>query len=484
MSTATKADLGQFLTPTPVADLMASMAEQLPPVLRILDPGAGAGSLLSAVVHMALKCRKPPKEIHVTAYEVDRIILPQLRATIARCRTACERQGVCFIAQVIDLDFLADVAAQLDAPLLGKSEPVDQFDLAILNPPYFKINTASHTRRVIERIGVGTTNIYTGFLAATAKVLKPGGQMIAITPRSFCNGPYFKRFRQWFLNEVTLTRIHSFHSRQEAFRDDAVLQETMILRAVRNAKPCRVTISSSTGPSDDITQRTVAYDEIVKPTDPECFIRIPTNDLADQVTEKMTHCRATLSDLELSVSTGRVVDFRVKELLRRLPARNIAPLIWATHFQDGYVAWPKNGVTKKPEGILKEAPNQLVPNEPYVLVRRFSAKEERRRVVAAIYDPKRQDCETVGFENHLNYFHSAGRGLEMQIAKGLAAFLNSTVLDQYFRLFSGHTQVNATDLRNLHYPSRTQLVLIGRRIRDKFPDQATVDDILDREVYR
>jgi adenine-specific DNA-methyltransferase len=39
----------------------------------------------------------------------------------------------------------------------------------------------------------------------------------------------------------------------------------------------------------------------------------------------------------------------------------------------------------------------------------------------------------------------------------LAAFLNSTVLDVYFRQFNGHTQVNATDLRNLRYPSRSQL---------------------------
>jgi len=307
--------------------------------------------------------------------------------------------------------------------------------------------------------------------------------MIAITPRSFCNGTYFRAFRQWFLRQVTLTRIHSFHSRQEAFREDAVLQETVIFRAVKNARRGRVTVTSSTGPDAPIARKVVSYSAIVRPDDPEHFIRIPTDDEADQVTEKMTACRSTLADLGLTVSTGRVVDFRAKEFLRSHPNFDTAPLIWPTHFDNGYVVWPKNGYARKPESILKTVPNQLVPNEPYVLVRRFSAKEERRRVVAAVYDPKRQHCDAVGFENHLNYFHCSGRGLSMTLARGLAAFMNSTVFDQYFRLFSGHTQVNATDLRNLHYPTREQLERIGNRISAKFPDQDALDAIVAREVF-
>src|SRR5260370_16435132 len=107
----------------------------------------------------------------------------------------------------------------------------------------------------------------------------------------------------------------------------------------------------------------------------------------------------------------------------------------------------------------------------YVVVKRFSGKEERRRPVAEIYDPSRVGGEKVGFENHLNYYHAGGRGLPERLAKGLAAFLDSTLADDYFRQFNGHTQVNATDLRSLKYPTRPQLEAIGARIDDVFPEQ-------------
>src|SRR5262249_51636294 len=154
-------------------------------------------------------------------------------------------------------------------------------------------------------------------------------------------------------------------------------------------------------------------------------------------------------DLGLKVSTGRVVDFRAREYLRDEPGKGTAPLIWPTHFDAGYIAWPKDGC-RKPQAIMidERIADQLIPNEHYVLVRRFSAKEERRRVVAAVYDGERVKAKVVGFENHLNYFHRAGRGVEIELARGLAAFLNSTLVDLYFRRFNGHTQVNATDLRS------------------------------------
>jgi len=70
-------------------------------------------------------------------------------------------------------------------------------------------------------------------------------------------------------------------------------------------------------------------------------------------------------------------------------------------------------------------------------------------------------AEALGFENHLNVFHAHRQGLPQTLAWGLAVFLNTTAVDDHFRRFNGHTQVNATDLRAMKYPSRQTLMALG-----------------------
>lgn len=67
----------------------------------------------------------------------------------------------------------------------------------------------------------------------------------------------------------------------------------------------------------------------------------------------------------------------------------------------------------------------------------------------------------LGFENHLNVFHENKRGMPKALAHGLALFLNTTAVDEHFRRFNGHTQVNATDLKTMKYPSREVLIQLG-----------------------
>jgi adenine-specific DNA-methyltransferase len=314
--------------------------------------------------------------------------------------------------------------------------------------------------------------------------LEAGGQMVAITPRSFCNGPYFKKFRVAFLRTMSLKRIHIFESRKKAFSDDDVLQENIIYHAVQELqKPKSVTISASEGLEFEKARfMSVPYNRVVHPNDRDMFIHLDIDGTNNSPVERMRCFGSSLDRLGLSVSTGRVVDFRAREHLKQSPQQDTAPLIYPCHFSNGFIKWPVES-GKKANAIASSAETSglLVEAGFYVLTKRFSSKEQKRRVMAAIYDPARIDAPLVGFENHLNYFHKHGKGLPADLAKGLALYLNSTVADQYFRLFSGHTQVNATDLRKMPYPTHEQLLRLGAYVEEAMPNQETIDSVIEKE---
>jgi hypothetical protein len=329
----------------------------------------------------------------------------------------------------------------------------------ILNPPYKKINTDSNYRRLLSDLGIETVNLYAAFLALAIASCEKGGEIVAIVPRSFCNGTYFRPFRKWLLERVSITHIHVFESRSKAFNDDDVLQENVIVHLVRGGRQGAVTISTSHDATfNDYAKRQRPFSEIVKPLDSEQFIHIPTSTTSG-ASSLFVH---TLSDLGLEVATGPVVDFRVREHCLAEPNETAAPLLYAHHFLGGEFEWPR--AHRKPNAISvnDDTRKWLMPQGWYTLTKRFSSKEERRRIVAYTIGPTRLPNEYYGFENHLNVIHSNKRGLNEDLAHGLALFLNSTIVDSHFRSFSGHTQVNATDLRAMRYPSKGTLILFGR----------------------
>lgn len=478
-----RSDLGQFMTPPATARLMASMFDAKQQNIVLLDAGAGVGSLTAAFIDEICSRSDKPKKIHVTACEIDRALAMYLADTLRQCQKSCEEAHIEFESELIGGDFIDHGVRMLRQQMFA---PTRLFNCAILNPPYKKISSDSETRLMLREIGVETSNLYTGFLSVVLALLAPGGDLVAITPRSFCNGLYFKPFRELLLASLALRRIHVFESRQAAFKEDEVLQENVIFHGIKGAATRgNVTITSSAGPEDEFfAVREIPYQKVVRPSDLQHFIHIVTDVLGASVAEHVRSLQSNLHDLGVEVSTGRVVDFRAAKFLRDHPDANTVPLIYPRNFENGCIHWPKPG-GKKAQGlaVLPGVEDLLIPRGMYVLVKRFSSKEEDRRVVAAIYDPQRIIAEQVGFENHVNYYHRDGNGLPARLAKGLAAYLNSTLVDLYFRQFNGHTQVNATDLRNLRYPNAARLEALGSKIADDFPDQATIDEFVQQEVF-
>ena len=279
-----------------------------------------------------------------------------------------------------------------------------------------------------------------------------------------------------------------------ARRKDKVLQENIILHAIKGAELGKIHISVSSGALESpnsssqpiqaygLQRTSLDYSSVIHPDDSNRLVRIVAHEEDQRIAETMAQLTSSLADIGLEVSTGPVVDFRARRLLLSEPDSEAVPLLHPAHFQGQHLHWPKS--SKKANSILvtERSRKHLWANKgSYVVTRRFSAKEEKRRIVASLYNSNLPG-DLIGFENHLNVYHVNREGFSPALATGLRIYLNSTFVDRYFRQLSGHTQVNAADLRSLHYPARNVLERIGQTYLDRDLTQKEVDDIIDSEL--
>lgn len=451
-----KSQFGQFLTSARTATFMASLFPDSKGICRLLDAGAGIGSLSVAFLDRWDTAGFDFQRVELDAFEIDDSLHSYLNHTLERYGNNPR-----FIPTIRKVDFIHAAVDWLSGSFFA--EKLEKYTHVILNPPYKKINSNSSHRLALRRVGIETVNLYSAFVALAVALAAPGGQIVAIIPRSFCNGPYYRPFREFLLEHTALRHVHLFESRNKAFKDDKVLQENIILRLERSGQQGPVTVTTSTDDTfTDLTTHKYPFDQIVVPDGSEQFIRVPLS--PENIIELAPSICYALADLGIKVSTGPVIDFRLKAYLRDMPEAGSVPLLYPCHFSGIDTKWPVVG-GKRPNAILRNIDTEkwLYPNGFYCVVRRFTAKEEKRRIVASVVDPSSfNNAPLLGFENHLNFFHENKGELPQALAHGLAVFLNSTAIDEYYRCFSGHTQVNATDLKLIKYPSRDVLIEIGK----------------------
>jgi adenine-specific DNA-methyltransferase len=484
-----KNELGQFYTPKEISLFMGTLFKNIEGDIKLLDPGCGTGILFGGFIKEAIR-RGNIKSIELSAFEIDESIENSIEKTLKLCKELCHLKKVKLKEEISFEDFIGFYKKEVG--LWGSKK---KYTHVILNPPYKKISSQSKYRKDLRFLGIETVNLYAGFVSVCIQNLEFGGELVAIIPRSFCNGPYYKGFREQILREAAIEQIHIFDSRKSAFSGDKVLQENVIIHLIKGRTQGNVKITSSpcadfhwdkeseSVTATDKTIRDVPFCEVVNPNDKEKFIHITANKREQDIVRKISVFNKTLEELGLEVSTGPVVDFRMKEFLRLEPQKTAAPLIYPIHLKKE-VKWPLKGKKANCIEINKKTQKWLWKNKQhYIIVRRFSSKEEKRRIVATFYN-KKLPGELIGFENKVNVFHRNKIGLEKELALGLFVYLNSTLLDKYYRIFGGHTQVNATDLRNIHYPCLEVLKRIGKQVAEIDLEQKEIDKIIEKEINK
>jgi adenine-specific DNA-methyltransferase len=475
-----KKNLGQFFTPVSVARFMAQFVEAKTGKIKILDPGCGLGILSICVIEEIISANKIIHSIELVAFESDLNILPLVEKSFKYLTEWLQKRKVSFTYFLCKNDFILH-----NSRILTNQQSADEvYDIVISNPPYFKLPKDDERAIAAKSVIYGQTNIYSIFLLIATKLLSENGQLIVITPRSFCSGNYFRLFRELFFSSIYLKSIHLFNSRKDAFRKDKVLLENVIVVASPK-RPSQlnqvqlpfaqntdtiVTISSSEGIDDLQVRRVKDYKttELVNLNSWQKILHLPASDIDEKVISIFRSWEGSLSSYGFEISTGPVVDFRSEAFITSSKKKNSVPLIWLGNVEAMNVIWPIKGLKGKPKGQYitnqTESLSRLVPNKNYVLLRRFSAKDDSRRLIAAPHFKTQYSVTMMGIENHLNYiYHLEDELSESQII-GLATLLNSRLFDLYFRTFNGNINVSATELRDFPLPELSLIEYLGKKV--------------------
>ena len=361
--------------------------------------------------------------------------------------------------------------------MLGASPDADKFDMVIGNPPYMKIAKDAPEATAMPDVCYGAPNLYFLFAAMSMFNLKADGEMVYIIPRSWTSGAYFKQFRKRFFEEGALEHIHLFVSRDKVFEKESVLQETIIIKAKKTQnKPNTITITT-TKSNADFSNRTVfeaPYSTVVNGD--ESYVYLVTNTEEVQTLNELNRWTDTLPDIGLKMKTGLTVDFRNREALRDSAEDDAVPLFYSQHIQDGKVVFPAG---KEHEYIVTEQRGLLQENTNYLFVKRFTAKEEHRRLQCGVYlARKHPEYTEISTQNKINFI-SGLRELSECVVYGLYVLFNSTLYDSYYRILNGSTQVNSTEINSMPVPPMNTIEAMGKeliRVRDM--SEATCDNIL------
>jgi adenine-specific DNA-methyltransferase len=335
-----------------------------------------------------------------------------------------------------------------------------RFDVIVGNPPYGKTRLSGAQRQYFAESLYGHANTYGLFLHLGVELLKPDGVMGYVVPASMLSGLYFQNLRKYLAQRSSFRAIVQFDQREGIF--ESVLQEVMLLVVQRGQAIVPYTVRVATvereGQMADFStflhgMRQVSSETVLRQSGGYDLIHVPTRQGADAVYEKYEKLGAPLTDASVGyvARTGPIVWNRLRTLLRDGPAENALPLVWANNVS-GY-HFLADGNRDKQRGYLEcnERTASLVIHGPCLLVQRITAKEQRRRIVAAFPLEWEQAKGSFFVENHLNLIVPI-KGVTPLSPEVVLALLNSRLFDFIFRTINGNTQVSATELNVMRFP--------------------------------
>jgi adenine-specific DNA-methyltransferase len=494
--------LGQYVTPSVIVKYIldaagyradADILEQ-----RLADPACGSGIFLVEAIRVYLAALRwadepieawyPRVQSSFAGVDVDpiaclyaRFNLSLLLAPAILLWADAHPNVLLPVLAIHCLDTLRTVASELSASLLFSYDVpsirlTNSFDFVVGNPPYHKIGRLDEGLKTVFKASLyGHPNAYGLFLHAGLEMLRPGGVLGYIVPRSMLSGLYFKNLRRFLEQQACLREVTLIAERKKVF--EKVLQGTMVLTLQRRPAPphpLKTTVARSVVELEtrQMPSVRVGQEQVVRYLNDASVWFVADNLCTYRILDKVLEHHPLLSspDVGCPAKTGQIVWNRVKPLLRPAPEADALPLVWATDVARFTFSFAIAGENRPPYLKVTDRTYRLVNQGPCVLVQRVTADEQPHRLVACV--PESFFAEhTAGYfvENHLNMIQPQPNALPVDLYY-LLGMLCSDVMEFFFRTMNGNTQVSATELNLMPIPRcdhESEIAALARRLQDK-----------------
>ena len=364
----------------------------------------------------------------------------------------------------------------------------DRYDYVLGNPPYskkFTVNEKKYYINTYKRSIGGHPNLCTLFIHRSIEFLKDNGFLGFIVAAPYTTGTYNTKIRKYILEKTKIVELLLFKDRKKTIRNVLQAFSIIILKKEKTCENYKIKLTEI----DDLTSlrnNRMAYtlidkDRVINDKDHNYMFLISSDRRIYDIIEKVGRDSNRLLDYCEQISTGHIVNYRVKEKITSTKTQGAYPLIDIKNVYPYFIDIEDE----------RYCPLWYIPKTDYdekikiennvILVKRMTSPEQKRRIVAGFTSFENINAYLGNKVNFINLRHSIKINPFF-----ILSLLNSRLFDFYFRRFSSNTQVSANELRlmpikkeiNGDRPKIASIAEKNRQLMEKFVRTKNKDIII------
>lgn len=353
---------------------------------------------------------------------------------------------------------------------------LNKYDYVVGNPPWVEVKRLPDAIKIPIQKKYGVSNLYGAFIIQGMELLRPGGHLSYVVPRSFTGGRYYHKLRKKLKEETKINYISYYANRSQTFHGGDILQELVVFSFEKNKSPKEHKIRCIPCTDIDDFNKEKGFD--IKQenifSEHDLIMLLP-----DSIEEfKWLNRIASLKNLEewgYRFSTGQLVLHRLKDYLRKKSAGGHHRIIYGSDiingdgnftfknkpdYNNGKFPFAVTYGTQNYDGRYKNIKLAKSPSsiekyvnrfEEVVICRRRSHKGDKRRFVGLYLSDELPNGYFL--ENGLNYIAKQKKIEHAPPLKAVYMILRSDLFEKYFNVISSNTQINKNDMYLLGFPS-------------------------------